>query len=84
MPAKELPADIHPIAFGLLLTIRNSPTKVNTLNYIGKKIDLEKGFELVPSNLISRIITEKGILDPNKIAEIAKEKSKFFERALCL
>lgn len=58
--------------------------KVNTLNYLGKKIDLEKGFELVPSNLISRIITERGILDPNKIAEIAKEKSKFFERALCL
>jgi translation initiation factor 2B subunit (eIF-2B alpha/beta/delta family) len=54
--------------------------KVNTLNYLGKKIDLEKGFELVPSNLISRIITERGILDPNKIAEIAKEKSKFFER----
>jgi translation initiation factor 2B subunit (eIF-2B alpha/beta/delta family) len=58
--------------------------KVNTLDYLGKKIDLEKGFELVPSNLISRIITERGILDPNKIAEIAKEKSKFFERALCL
>ena len=53
--------------------------KVNTLNYLGKKIDLEKGFNLVPSNLISKIITEKGILYPNKIAEIAKEKSKFFE-----
>jgi translation initiation factor 2B subunit (eIF-2B alpha/beta/delta family) len=58
--------------------------KVNTLNYLGKKIDLEKGFELLPSNLISRIITERGILDPNKIAEIAIEKSKFFEGALCL
>jgi len=56
--------------------------KVNTLNYLGKKIDLEKGFELVPSNLISRIITERGILDSAKIAEIAKEKSKFFEHAL--
>ena len=53
--------------------------KVNTLNILGKKIHLEKGFELVPTNRISKIITEKGILDPNKIAEIAKEKSKFYE-----
>ena len=34
MPAKELPASIHPIAFGLLLTIRNSPTKVNAIALI--------------------------------------------------
>jgi translation initiation factor 2B subunit (eIF-2B alpha/beta/delta family) len=53
--------------------------KINTLNYLGKKIDLQKGFDLVPSNLITRIITEKEFLDVNKIAEIAKEKSKFFE-----
>jgi translation initiation factor eIF-2B subunit delta len=52
--------------------------KINTLNYLGKKTSLEKGFELIPSNLITGIITEKGILNPKKIAEIAKEKSKFF------
>ncbi|MCW4018979.1 MAG: hypothetical protein NWF00_09930 [Candidatus Bathyarchaeota archaeon] len=52
--------------------------KVNTLEYLGKKSDLEKGFDRVPSNLISKIITEKGILDPNKIAQIAKGKIKNF------
>jgi len=30
-PAREAPATILPIAFGLLLTIRNSPTKVNAI-----------------------------------------------------
>ncbi|MCW4031710.1 MAG: hypothetical protein NWE80_05030, partial [Candidatus Bathyarchaeota archaeon] len=64
---------------GILVYSVCETAKVNTLSYLGKKIDLEKGFNLVPSNLISKIITEKGILDPNKIAEIAKEKSKFFE-----
>ena len=52
--------------------------KVNTLNYLGKEIDLEQGFDLVPSNLISKIITEKGFLDPDKIVQVAKEKAKFF------
>lgn len=54
-------------------------TKVNTLSYLGKNSELKKGFELVPSNLITGIITEKGILDPKKIVKIMKEKSKFFE-----
>ena len=54
-------------------------TKINTLSYLGKKISIEKGFELIPSNLITEIVTEKGILNPKKIAEIAKEKSKFFK-----
>ena len=53
-------------------------TKINTLNYLGKKTSIEKGFELIPSNLITRIITEQGTLKPKKIAGIAKEKSKFF------
>lgn len=53
--------------------------KINTLNYLGKKTSLEKGFELIPSNLITGIITEKGILNQKKIAEIAKDKSKFFK-----
>ena len=54
-------------------------TKVNTLSYLGKNSELKKGFELVPSNLITGIITEKGILDPKKIVKIMKEKSNFFE-----
>lgn len=54
-------------------------TKANTLSYLGKNIELKEGFELVPANLITGIITEKGILDANEIVEIMKEKSKFFE-----
>jgi translation initiation factor eIF-2B subunit delta len=53
--------------------------KVNALSYMGKRIELEKGFELIPSNLITAIITEKGLLTSNMIAKIAKEKSKFLE-----
>lgn len=53
--------------------------KINTLSYLGKKTRIEKGFELIPSDLITGIITEKGILNPKKIAEIAKEKSKFLK-----
>jgi len=54
-------------------------TKANTLSYLGKNVELKKGFDLVPSNLITGIVTEKGILDDNKIGEIMKENSKFFE-----
>jgi translation initiation factor 2B subunit (eIF-2B alpha/beta/delta family) len=54
-------------------------TKANTLSYLGKSTELEEGFELVPANLITGIITEKGILETNDIIEIMKEKSKFFE-----
>jgi translation initiation factor 2B subunit (eIF-2B alpha/beta/delta family) len=46
---------------------------------VGKSTELKEGFELVPSNLITGIITEKGILDAREIVEIMKEKSKFFE-----
>jgi translation initiation factor 2B subunit (eIF-2B alpha/beta/delta family) len=54
-------------------------TKANTLSYLGKNSELKEGFELVPSNLITEIITEKGILDTNEIVAIMKERSKFFE-----
>jgi len=54
-------------------------TKVNALSYLGKNVELKECFELVPANLITGIVTEKGILDINKIVEIMKEKSKFFE-----
>ena len=53
-------------------------TKANTLSYLGKNTELKEGFELVPANLITGIITEKGILDADEIVEIMKEKSKFF------
>ncbi len=54
-------------------------TKANTLSYLGKNVELKKGFDLVPSNLITGIITEKGILDAKEIVEIMKEKSTFFD-----
>jgi translation initiation factor 2B subunit (eIF-2B alpha/beta/delta family) len=54
-------------------------TKANTLTYLGKKVELKKGFDLVPANLITGIVTEKGILDTKEIVEVMKEKSKFFE-----
>jgi hypothetical protein len=49
---EELPDNIHPIAFGLLLTTKNSPTKVNAMAPIatvpipsmGKKICINKKF----------------------------------------
>jgi translation initiation factor 2B subunit (eIF-2B alpha/beta/delta family) len=54
-------------------------TKVNIPNYLGKKVELKKGFDLVPSNLVTGIVTEKGILDANKLAEVMKEKTKYFK-----
>jgi len=53
--------------------------KVNALSFLGKNTELKEGFEFIPSNLITGIITEKGFLDANTIVEIMKEKSKFFE-----
>jgi methylthioribose-1-phosphate isomerase len=45
---------------------------------LGKKIKLQKGFDIVPANLITGIITEKGILGTTKIIELVKRYSKFF------
>jgi translation initiation factor 2B subunit (eIF-2B alpha/beta/delta family) len=53
-------------------------TKVNTLSYLGKNVEVKKGFDLIPSNLITGIVTEKGILDVKEIVEVMREKSKFF------
>jgi translation initiation factor 2B subunit (eIF-2B alpha/beta/delta family) len=54
-------------------------SKANTLSYLGKNVELKKGFDLVPSNLITGIVTEKGILGANAIVEIMRESSKFYE-----
>jgi len=53
--------------------------KANTLSYLGKNVEVKKGFDLVPSNLITGIVTEKGILGITEIIEVMKKKSKFFE-----
>jgi translation initiation factor eIF-2B subunit delta len=54
-------------------------TKVNVLSYFGCDIDLKKGFDVVPFNLITGIITEKGILNLDRIIKIMKQRSKFFK-----
>jgi translation initiation factor eIF-2B subunit delta len=54
-------------------------TKANILSYLGKKIKLMRGFDVVSSNLITGIITEKGLLNSDKLAELMKEKSVFFK-----
>jgi translation initiation factor eIF-2B subunit delta len=53
--------------------------KANILSYLGKNVRLKKGFERVPANLITGVVTEKGTLDANEIVEVMREKSKFFE-----
>lgn len=53
--------------------------KLNTLSYLGKNIELEKGFEVIPSHLITGIISEKGILSSSDIICLMKEKAKFLE-----
>lgn len=53
-------------------------SKANTLSYLGKNVDLKEDFDIVPSNQITGIVTEKGILDNKTLAEIMKETSKFF------
>ena len=53
--------------------------KMNVLSCLGRTVELKKGFDLVPSNLVTGIITEQGVLDATKIAEIVEERTKFFE-----
>jgi len=52
-------------------------TKANISSYKGKQLELEYGFECIPANLIAEIITEKGILDGDKLAEIMNERTKY-------
>ena len=54
-------------------------SKVNTLSYLGKNVEAKKGFDLVPANLITGVVSEKGILPINTLIEIMEEKSKFYK-----
>lgn len=54
-------------------------TKANTLIYLGKTVELKQGFDCVPANLVTRIITENGLLGTQELVEVMKAKSKFFE-----
>ena len=54
-------------------------SKANTLSFLGKKVESKKGFDVVPANLITNIVTEKGILDTKKIVDTMSENAKFFK-----
>lgn len=53
--------------------------KVNSLSYLGKRVELKQGFDVVPAHLVTGLITENGILDANDVVAVMKEKSKFFQ-----
>lgn len=53
--------------------------KVNTLSYLGKKVMVEQGFDVVPYDFLAGIITEKGILNKKSINDLMKQKSHFLE-----
>ena len=54
-------------------------TKANILSYLGKNVEVKKGFDLIPANLIKGIVAEKGILYPSDLVWIMEEKSRFYE-----
>jgi len=54
-------------------------TKFNISSLKGQKIKLEDGFDLVPSNHITGIITEKGIFKPDEIIEQFKDIEKYLD-----
>ncbi|WGM89062.1 MAG: hypothetical protein NUK63_09120 [Candidatus Bathyarchaeum tardum] len=53
--------------------------KVNTLSYLGNKVEVKQGFEIVPFSLLTGLITENGILSTKNIIELMKEKARYFE-----
>jgi len=54
-------------------------TKANALSYLGKKVELKQGFDCVPANLVTSIITEKGVLSADTLVDVMKEKAKYYE-----
>jgi len=53
--------------------------KVNMFSYLDKKVEVKQGFDKVPANLLTGIITENGILSNNNIIDLMKEKARYFE-----
>ncbi|MEJ2242265.1 MAG: hypothetical protein P8Y18_08995, partial [Candidatus Bathyarchaeota archaeon] len=54
-------------------------SKVNTLHFLGKNVEIKEGFDLIPANLITELVTEKGALSDEQLLEIIKEKTKFYQ-----
>lgn len=53
--------------------------KVNALTYMGKTVAVKQGFDVVPSDLLTGIITENGILNTKNIIDLMKEKAQFLK-----
>lgn len=56
--AKEADIPFYPVC---------ETAKLNVASYLGQRMELEDGFDLVPSRLITGIITEKGMIRPHDI-----------------
>jgi ribose 1,5-bisphosphate isomerase len=54
-------------------------TKANALSYLGNPVELKKGFDFVPANLVTRIITEQGVLSAAVLVDVMKEKANHYE-----
>jgi len=54
--------------------------KVNTLSYLGKKVTMKQGFDVVPSDLLTGVITENGILNKKSIIDLMKENAQFLKQ----
>lgn len=53
--------------------------KVNVLHFMGKNVEIEEGFDLIPANLITELATEQGILSDERLLELIKEKTNFYQ-----
>lgn len=56
--AKEADIPFYPVC---------ETAKFNVGSYLGQRIELEEGFDLVPPQLIAGIITEKGVIKPYEV-----------------
>jgi translation initiation factor 2B subunit (eIF-2B alpha/beta/delta family) len=53
--------------------------KANVNSYLGKAVEPKTGFDVVPAELVTGIVTENGVLDKNGVVEVMRQRSKFFE-----
>jgi translation initiation factor eIF-2B subunit delta len=54
-------------------------TKANAMSGLGRNVEAKEGFDRVPPQLITGIITENGTIGTDEAAELMKEKAKFLE-----
>lgn len=51
-------------------------TKFNILSNFGRTPELEKGFDLTPSKLVTGILTEKGMIEPNNVIKHLRNRER--------